>query len=86
MADHANPGLWAWLVELFPSRTRYTSVSIPYHLGVGYAGSFLAFISQYIVARTGDPFAGFWYALSITVLALIAAAFFLPETSGRDLD
>ena len=82
----AYGAMGAWLVELFPSQTRYTSVSIPYHLGVGYAGGFLPFISQYIVARTGDPFAGFWYALGITVLALIAAAFFLPETSGRDLD
>ena len=48
----------ALLVELFPARVRYTSMSVPYHIGTGYFGGFLPFISQYIVARTGDPFAG----------------------------
>ena len=48
----------ALLVELFPARIRYTSLSVPYHLGTGYFGGFLPLISQYIVARTGDPFAG----------------------------
>ena len=82
----AYGAMGAWLVELFPSRTRYTSLSIPYHLGSGVVGGFMPLISQYIVARTGDPFAGFWYPLVITILALIASAGFLPETSGRDLD
>jgi hypothetical protein len=82
----AYGAMGAWLVELFPSRTRYTSLSIPYHLGSGVVGGFMPLISQYIVARTGDPFAGFWYPLVITILALIASAAFLPETSGRDLD
>ena len=76
----------AWLVELFPARVRYTSMSIPYHFGSGYAGGFLPFISQYIVARTGNPFAGFWYAISIMTLAFFVTIFVLPETSGRDLD
>jgi hypothetical protein len=76
----------AWLVELFPARVRYTSMSIPYHFGSGYAGGFLPFISQYIVARTGNPFAGFWYAISIMTLAFVVTIFVLPETSGRDLD
>ena len=48
----------ALLVEMFPARVRYTSLSVPYHIGTGYFGGFLPFISQYIVARTGDPFAG----------------------------
>ena len=48
----------ALLVEMFPARIRYTSLSVPYHIGTGYFGGFLPFISQYIVARTGDPFAG----------------------------
>jgi MFS family permease len=76
----------AWLVELFPARVRYTSLSIPYHFGSGYAGGFLRFISQYIVAKTGDPFAGFWYAISVVTVALAVTIFFLPETSGKDLD
>ena len=48
----------ALLVELFPARIRYTSMSIPYHIGTGYFGGFLPFISQYIVAQTGDPYSG----------------------------
>jgi len=78
--------LAAWMVELFPARVRYTSMSIPYHFGIGYAGGFLPFISQYIVAKTGNPFAGFGYALSVTALALLVAVFFLPETGGKRLD
>ncbi|TAK08681.1 MAG: MFS transporter, partial [Rhizorhabdus sp.] len=50
----------ALLVEMFPARVRYTSMSVPYHIGTGYFGGFLPFISQYIVAKTGDPFAGLW--------------------------
>ena len=76
----------AWLVELFPARVRYTSLSIPYHFGVGYAGGFLPFISQYIVAKTGNPFAGLWYVIGVTMLALIVTVLFLPETAGRRLD
>ena len=53
----------ALLVELFPARVRYTSLSVPYHIGTGYFGGFLPFISQYIVARTGDPFSGLWYTI-----------------------
>ena len=76
----------AWLVELFPARVRYTSLSIPYHFGVGYAGGFLPFISQYIVAKTGDPFAGLWYVIGVTTLALLVTVFYLPETAGNRLD
>jgi MFS family permease len=78
--------LAAWMVELFPARVRYTSMSIPYHVGIGYAGGFLPFISQYSVAKTGDPFAGFGYAVAVATLALFVAAFFLPETNGKQLD
>ena len=53
----------ALLVEMFPARVRYTSLSVPYHIGTGYFGGFLPFISQYIVARTGDPFSGLWYTI-----------------------
>lgn len=76
----------AWLVELFPARVRYTSLSIPYHFGVGYAGGFLPFISQYIVAKTGDPFAGLWYVIGVTMLALLVTLFYLPETAGSSLE
>jgi MFS family permease len=76
----------ALLVELFPSRIRYTSMSIPYHIGTGYFGGFLPFISQLIVARTGDPFAGLWYTVGVVALAFVIALFWLPETSGRELE
>ena len=76
----------ALLVELFPARIRYTSMSVPYHIGTGYFGGFLPFISQYIVARTGDPFAGIWYTVAVVTMALVVTLFWLPETSGKALD
>jgi MFS family permease len=76
----------ALLVELFPARVRYTSVSIPYHIGTGYFGGFLPFISQYIVARTGDPFSGLWYTIGVVAMALVVTLLWLPETAGRELD
>ncbi|HEV2866196.1 MAG TPA: MFS transporter, partial [Allosphingosinicella sp.] len=76
----------ALLVEMFPARVRYTSLSVPYHIGTGYFGGFLPFISQYIVARTGDPFAGLWYTIGVVAMALVVTLFWLPETSGKALD
>jgi MFS family permease len=76
----------ALLVELFPARIRYTSMSIPYHIGTGYFGGFLPFISQYIVARTGDPFAGLWYTIGVVAMALVVTFLWLPETSGKVLE
>jgi MFS family permease len=74
----------AWLVELFPPRVRYTSLSIPYHFGIGYAGGLLPFISQYIVTRTGDPLSGHWYAVTVASIALVVALLFVPETLGKE--
>ena len=76
----------ALLVELFPARVRYTSLSLPYHVGTGYFGGFLPFISQYIVVRTGDPYAGLWYTMAVVALALVVTAIGLPETAGKELD
>ena len=76
----------AVLVELFPARVRYTSMSVPYHIGTGYFGGFLPFISQYIVARTGDPFAGRWYTIGVVAMALVVSLFWLPETAGKELE
>lgn len=73
----------AILVELFPAKIRYTSMSIPYHIGTGYFGGFLPYISQYIVAQTGQPFSGLWYTVAITAMAFIVALIWLPETSGK---
>lgn len=64
----------ALLSEMFPPRIRYSSMSIPYHLGTGYFGGFLPLISSYIVARTGDPYAGLWYTWVVVLVALIVGA------------
>jgi len=63
----------ALLVELFPAKVRYTSMSVPYHIGTGYFGGFLPFISQYIVAKTGDPYAGLWYTWAVVLMALLVS-------------
>ena len=76
----------ALLSEYFPARIRYSSLSIPYHLGTGYFGGFLPLISQYLVARTGDPYAGLWYTLAVVALALVTCLVALPETKDRPLD
>jgi MFS family permease len=76
----------AILVEMFPARIRYTSMSIPYHIGTGYFGGFLPFISQYIVVKTGDAYAGLWYTVAVVVMAFIVSAIWLPETAGKPLD
>jgi len=76
----------AILVEMFPARIRYTSMSVPYHIGSGYFGGFLPLISQYIVVRTGDAYAGLWYTIAVVAMALVVSAIWLPETAGRELD
>ncbi|MBL8549382.1 MAG: MFS transporter [Hyphomonadaceae bacterium] len=77
--------LAAWLVELFPARIRYTALSFPYHLGVGWVGGFLPTTAFAIVAATGDVYSGLWYPVVVIVLALAVALFVLPETRGRDI-
>ena len=72
----------ALLSEMFPPAIRYSSLSIPYHLGTGYFGGFLPFISQYIVAKTGDPFAGLWYTMAVVAMALVVTIFGLQEDRG----
>ncbi len=74
----------AILVELFPAKIRYTSMSIPYHIGTGYFGGFLPYIQQYIVARTGDAYSGLWYTVGVTAMAFIVSLIWLPETSGKE--
>jgi MFS family permease len=70
----------ALLSEMFPSRIRYSSMSIPYHIGTGYFGGFLPFISQYIVARTGNPYAGLWYTFGVVAMAMLVTMLGLRET------
>jgi hypothetical protein len=63
----------ALLSEMFPPRIRYSSMSIPYHLGTGYFGGFLPLISSYMVARSGDPYAGLWYTWGVVLVGLLVA-------------
>jgi MFS family permease len=75
----------AALVEMFPTRTRYTAMSLPYHVGTGWVGGFLPVTSFAIVALTGDIFAGLWYSVGFTALSAIVTIFFLKETRGKRL-
>ncbi|WP_296676133.1 MFS transporter [Novosphingobium sp.] len=61
----------ALLAEMFPPKVRYSSMSIPYHIGSGYFGGFLPLISSYIVAKTGNPYSGLWYTWVVVLMALI---------------
>ena len=70
----------AWLVELFPARIRYSSMSLPYHIGNGWFGGFLPVTSFAIVAATGNIYAGLWYPIGIALLTVIVGSLFLRET------
>ena len=76
----------ACLVELFPTRIRYTAMSLPYHVGTGWVGGFVPFTAFAIVAATGDIYAGLWYPFAFTLVAALVCLFWLPETLGRSLD
>jgi MFS family permease len=71
----------AFLVEFFPARIRYTSLSLPYHLGNGVVGGLVPFLSTLIVAETGNVFAGLAYPIAIAVITLVVGSLFLPETN-----
>jgi hypothetical protein len=75
----------AWLVELFPTRIRYTSMSLPYHLGNGWFGGFLPVTSFAIVAATGDIYAGLWYPIVVALMTLVIGGLFLRETHRSPL-
>jgi MFS family permease len=72
------------LSEMFPPRIRYSSMSIPYHIGTGYFGGFLPLIAATIVALTGDIFAGLWYTWILLVVAVAVAWWGLPSGPPRD--
>ncbi|WP_248804120.1 MFS transporter [Pseudomonas sp. MWU13-2100] len=78
--------LAAVMVELFPTRIRYTSMSLPYHIGNGWFGGFLPTVSFALVVYTGDIFYGLWYPVLVTGVSLVVGLFCLKETKGVDLD
>ncbi|MFT4026265.1 MAG: MFS transporter [Novosphingobium sp.] len=74
----------ALLTEMFPPQIRYSSMSIPYHIGAGYLGGFLPLIASYINARTGDSYAGLWYTWVIVAFGLLVAIWGLKGGPPRD--
>jgi len=74
----------AWLVELFPPRIRYTSMSLPYHLGNGWFGGFLPSIAFAMIAYTGNIYSGLWYPLIVCLVTAVVGTFFLRETNGAE--
>lgn len=76
----------AMLVELFPTRIRYTSMSLPYHIGNGWFGGFLPTTAFAIVAATGNIYNGLWYPIIIAAMTLVIGVLFLPETYKRNID
>jgi hypothetical protein len=75
----------AALVEMFPTRIRYTAMSLPYHVGTGWVGGFLPVTSFALVAITGNIYAGLWYSVIFTALSVVSALLFYKETRGRSL-
>jgi MFS family permease len=75
----------AALVELFPTRIRYTSMSLPYHIGNGWFGGLLPATSFAMIAQTGDVYYGLWYPIVVAVGTVVIGLFFVPETKDRDI-
>jgi hypothetical protein len=75
----------AMLVELFPTKIRYTSMSLPYHIGNGWFGGLLPATAFAIVASTGDIYAGLWYPIIFAAITAVVGFFFLPETNDVDI-
>ena len=75
----------AWLVELFPTRIRYSGLSLPYHIGNGWFGGFLPATVFAIVAATGNIYSGLWYPIIVAAASFVIGLIFLPETKDRDI-
>ena len=76
----------AFLVEMFPTKIRYTSMSLPYHIGNGWFGGMLPLLATAVVAATGDIYAGLWYPIGVAVLTLVVGLLFLRDTKGVDIN
>jgi hypothetical protein len=76
----------AALVELFPTRIRYSALSLPYHLGIGWFGGFLPATVFAMVAATGDIYFGLWYPVTIAAISAVVMLLYFPETRKRDIN
>ena len=75
----------AYLVELFPTQIRYTSMSLPYHIGNGWFGGMLPLVATAMVAASGDIYYGLWYPIVVALMTLVVGTLFLKETKDRDI-
>jgi len=75
----------AFLVEMFPTKIRYTSMSLPYHIGNGWFGGMLPLLATAVVAAQGDIYAGLWYPIIVAVMTLVVGLVFLRDTKGVDI-
>ncbi len=75
----------AQLVELFPTRIRYTSLSVPYHIGNGWFGGFLAPLAFAMVAASGNIYFGLWYPVGIAIMTVVVGLFLIPETKDKNI-
>ncbi len=75
----------AQLVELFPTRIRYTSLSLPYHIGNGWFGGFLPPLAFAMVAATGNIYFGLWYPIGVALMTFVVGLLLIPETKGRNI-
>src|SRR5947207_12148402 len=75
----------AFLVEMFPTKIRYTSMSLPYHIGNGWFGGMLPLLATAIVAWTGNIYAGLYYPIGVALMTVVIGYFFLGETKDTDI-
>ena len=75
----------AMLVEMFPTRIRYTSMSLPYHIGNGWFGGLLPPIAVALVAATGNIYAGLWYPIAVAAMTFVIGLLFIPETKNVNI-
>jgi len=75
----------AFLVELFPTKIRYTSMSLPYHIGNGWFGGMLPLLATAVVAATGNIYNGLWYPVIVAMITLVVGTVFLRETKDADI-
>ena len=76
----------AFLVELFPTRIRYTSMSLPYHIGNGWFGGMLPLLATAMVAAAGDIYYGLWYPIVVALMTFVVGLIFLRDNKERDIE
>ena len=76
----------AFLVEMFPTKIRYTSMTLPYHIGNGWFGGFLPFIAAALVVRSGDIYYGLWYPIVVAAITAVVGGVFIRDRKDVKLE